>query len=430
MIGVLVILGFLFTLLIGVPVAYSLGLGGILGIALLGNTSLVVISQRFYETLNSFPLVAIPLFLLMANLMDFGNLSESIVKFANSLVGRLRGALAIGNVMSCMFFAGISGSSLADTVSVGSIFIPLMKREGYNPGFSAALTAAASMVGPIIPPSILMILYGYIAGVSVIKLFVGGIIPGLMLGLVFGIYAYIISRKMNYGTCHAGSIREVTTNFTKATPAMVIPFIIILGVTSGIFTITESASIVSLYALTLVVFILIARKQLSEKFGELLKVVEKTGEDTAVVAILISASGLLGWALTRSHLPEFLRDTLLSTTSSPIVILIIINLILLVLGMLLAPAPGLLIGAPLFLPIVNSIHMDPVHFGIMIVLNLQIGTLTPPVANAAFICARIADISFEEVIVKLLPFILMAFIILMLITFIPQISLFLPNLVK
>ena len=425
MIGAAVLLILVALLVAGVPVAFALLSSSAIGLLLLGVDSPVVIVLQMYEGLRSFPLVAIPLFLLMANLMEVSGVTAALVRVATSLVGRVRGSLAIGNVAVSTLFAGISGSCLADTTAVGSIMIPAMVRQGYPPAFAGAVTAAANIVGPIIPPSILMILYGYAAGQPIVKLFLAGIVPGAMLSLAFGAFAFWISSRNGYGLGPAAfRWREVGAALGAAVPALVIPAIIISGVVLGVFTLTESAGAAAVYALLYAM----AAGAIGGgvRWLEIGAAFRNTARDSAVVLILVAGSHLLGWVLTVSQLPQAVASGL--SGFGYVSTLALINVILLLFGMFLEPAASVLIATSILVPVVQRLGVDLVHFGIIMIVNLQIGVLTPPVASAAFVTSRIAGISFEAQIRALLPFIGLGLLLLILVTYVPALSLWAPSL--
>ena len=424
MIGGIVLMVFVGLLLVGVPLAFSLGVASMLGLLMLGSASWVIVPMQIFEGLKAFPLVAIPLFLLMANLMGVGGVTSALVRFATSLIGHVRGSLAIGNVTASTLFAGISGSCLADTTAVGSMMIPAMIREGYPPAFAGAVTAAANIVGPIIPPSILMILYGFASEQSIIQLFLAGIIPGLMLSLVFGVLAFWMSRRYGYGsTSHEFHLKVALKAFVSALPALVIPAVIVAGVLGGVFTLTESAGAAALYSLFYAIVRGACRGGIP--WREIVDAFRRTSIDTGVVMILVGGSALLGWVLTRSQLPQAIVAQL--SGFGRYETLALINLLLLVFGMFLEPAASVLLASSILLPLVRALGIDLVHFGIIMVVNLQIGVLTPPVASAAFVTSRIAGISFESQIRALLPFIALGLVTLALVTYVPALSLWIPK---
>lgn len=424
MTATIVLIVFSVLLLLGVPLVFSIGASAFVGVFMLAPDGVSIAAIQIFESLQSFPLVAIPMFLLMANLMGVGGVTNALVGFATSLVGHIRGSLAIGNVTASTLFAGISGSCLADTTAVGSMMIPAMIREGYPPAFAGAVTAAANIVGPIIPPSILMILYGFSAELSVIDLFLAGIIPGVMLSLAFGFYAFWVSHKQGYGSIdHEFRWRNVGRALFSALPALVIPAVILAGVLGGVFTISESAGAAALYALLYA--IVRGRMQGSIPFKEISEAFYRTAIDTGVVMFLLGTSGLLTWVLTRSQAPQ--QIVAMMGGSSPGVTLMMINVFLLFLGLFLEPAPALLLCTSLLLPLVKALGIDPVHFGIIMIVNLQLGVLTPPVASAAIVTSRIAGISFETQTRALWPFLVLGTMMLLLITYIPALSMWIPH---
>lgn len=424
MIGVIVLAVFVALILGGLPLAFAIGLSSFMGLLLLGTDSWIVVSMQTFEGLKSFPLVAIPLFLLMANLMTVGGVTNSLVAFANSLIGHVRGSLAIGNVTASTLFAGISGSCLADTTAVGSMMIPAMVKDGYPPAFAGAVTAAANIVGPIIPPSILMILYGFSAEQSIIRLFLAGIVPGVMLSVAFAVLAVWMSRRYRYGsTAHGFQLDLALRAFVSALPALVIPALIVTGVVGGVFTLTESAGAAAAYALIYAIVRDLLRGR--SPWRDVYDAFQRTAIDTGVIMILVGLSSLLGWVLTRSQLPQALVAALQGFGQWQT--LLLINLVLLVFGMFLEPAASVLLASALLLPLVKSLGIDLVHFGVIMVVNLQIGVLTPPVASAAFVTSRIAGIPFETQIRALLPFIAMGLVTLLVVTYMPWLSLAIPR---
>lgn len=424
MIGAATLVSFIALLLLGVPLAFGIGVASLVGLAMLGVPSSAIIAMQFFEGLKSFPLVAIPLFLLMANLMTVGGVTNALVGFATSLIGHVRGSLAIGNVVASTLFAGISGSCLADTTAVGSIMIPAMVKEGYPPAFAGAVTAAANIVGPIIPPSILMILYGFAAEQSVAKLFLGGIVPGLMLSLAFGVLAFWMSKRYSYGSVeHTFGVANVLRAFVAAIPALIIPAVIVAGVVWGVFTLTESAGAAALYAL---IYALVRGTiQGRVPWKELADAFRRTAIDTAVVMILIGGSNLLSWVLARSQLPQLIVTSMHGF--SHWATLLLINLLLLVFGMFLEPAASILLASSILLPLAKSINVNLIHFGIMMIVNLQIGVLLPPIGASALVASRMAGISFEKQIRALLPFIVLGFATLILVTYVPALSVWIPS---
>lgn len=412
-------------LLLGIEIAFSLGISAMVGIFIDRTIPFETIAQRMAGSINSFALIAIPLFLLMGKLMEFGGITKKLVNFADALVGRMRGALAQVNILVSIFFAGISGSAVADASSVGSMLIPAMKEEGYEADFSAAVTAASSTLGPIIPPSILMIIYGVATGTSILRLFLAGVIPGLTCGIGMMIITHYIAKKRNYPKREKATLRELLKATRGAISAIVLPVIVILGALTGVFTITEAAGVAALYAFVVSVFIYrkIGAKKLFEAFLE-------AARSTAVVSILIAMSSLFAWIFTVGGGPELVTSLLTGTFHNHYIILFLMNFYLLILGMLLAPAAGLVISVPLLLPVAKEIGMDLTQLGLLMVFNLNLGLLTPPVAIGLHLCSNIGGIPMEKSFKEAIPYIIISLITLGLITYWPGFSISLSHLMR
>jgi C4-dicarboxylate transporter DctM subunit len=384
--------------------------------------SIIPLAQTSVAGIDAFTLIAIPLFLLMGNLMMDGGLTDRLMAFTRSLVGRFRGGLAMANVLAGLFFAGISGSAIADLVAIGSVVIPAMKKEGYSPGFSGAITSGAALLGPIIPPSILMILYGVQSGASITRLFLGGVIPGIMIAFLLLAYVYYLGRRRNFPVSTVSSIGEIVYTFRRAVPSLVTPVIIVLGVVYGIFTVTESASIAVVYAAIL--SLLVYR---TVNIPTLWKLLHRTAADTAVIMLLIAFSAVAAWILAIERVPVKLVELVLSLGFDKHMTLLAINVILLLLGLFIEPAPGLILIVPVLIPLAQVYHIDFVHLGLIIVINLNLGLLTPPVALANMISARLAGISTKQQLPDVWPIFGIHFLVLMIITYVPWLVLALPN---
>ncbi len=425
MIGGAVLLSFLALLLTGIPLVFSLCLAALLGTVLMGIPSLSVVSLQIFEGLNSFPLVAIPLFLLMAQLMTVGGVTNALVRFATSLAGHIRGSLALGNVTASTLLAGVTGSCLADTTAIGSIMIPAMIEEGYPPAFAGAVTAAANIVGPIVPPSTLIVIYGFASGASITSMFLAGIVPGLLLSLSFGVLTYLKSARNGYGAMNHGFNLKVTLlALIEALPALVVPALIVAGVVGGVFTVSESAAAAASYALLYTIGIGMARGHVD--WRGIAQAFRRTANDTGTVIIMVGASNLLSWVLARSQLPQQVAASMMGFSQWET--LAMINVVLLIFGMFLEPAPALLLACSILLPLVRSLGIDIIHFGIMMIVNLQIGVIMPPHGASALICSRMAGISFERQIQALVPFILLGLVTVILVTYVPFLTLWLPSL--
>ncbi len=412
-------------LLLGIQIAFSLGIGAFGGMLIDATIPIEAIAQRMAGSINSFALIAIPSFLLMGRLMEAGGITKRLVLFSDSLVGRLRGALAQINILVSIFFAGISGSAVADASSIGSMLIPAMKEEGYSPAFSAAVTAASSTLGPIIPPSILMIIYGVATGTSILRLFLAGVIPGLSCGLGMMAITHYIAVKRNYPKRKKVSLWEIFHSFRRAASAIVLPIIVVTGALTGIFTITEASGVAAIYAFIVSVFIY---RKIS--IFELFEIFKEVAVDTAVVAILIAMSSVFAWIFTVGGGPEIVSSILTDTFNSRYMVLLLINIYLLIMGMLLAPAAGLVISIPMLVPIAREIGMDLSHLGLLIVFNLNLGLLTPPVAIGLHLCSNIAEGKMEHSFIECIPYIFICLATLGLITYWPAFSLWATHLLQ
>jgi TRAP-type transport system large permease protein len=415
---------FFLMVMLAVPIAFAMGLAVVLAILWQGSLPLTLMAQRTLVGADSYALLAIPFFILAGNLMNLGGITTRIIDLAMSMVGRFKGGLALTSVMASMIFSGLSGSAAADASALGKVLIPAMKRQGYSPGFAAALMASACVNGPIIPPSIPLVIYGLSVGkgVSIIALFLGGLIPGLLLGVALMISAYWISRRRDYPVTARVPLREIPGRALPAIPALLMPVIILVGVTGGVVTVTESATVAVLYALLVGMFVY---RQLRIK--DLWPILVQTALDTALVMFIIALSAGFGWLLAVSGLTRQLADAIAAVSQNPLVILMLINLLLLVIGIFMEPLPALLILIPVLVPVVSAVGIDLVHFGLVMVFNLCLGLLTPPVGILLYICANFAGIKMEEVVRELTPFFVAGVVVLLLITVFPQTVLWLPQ---
>ena len=413
---------FLVMILLRFPIAYAVGLSTIFCMMSMGQP-LQTITQQMVKGVWSFSLMAVPFFITMGVLMGSGGISDKLIALANSLVGWMRGGLAMVNIVASYFFGGISGSASADTASLGSILIPMMVDQGYDADFSTAVTITSSCEGLLVPRSHNMVIYATTAGgISVGALFMAGYLPGAMLALSLMIGSYIISVKRNYPKGEPFSLMNFFKQLGTSIWALLAILIVVFGVVGGLFTATESAAIAVIYSLFVSVFVY---KGLNWK--GVWKSLESCVETLAIVLILIAFSSAFGNCLTLLHVPAKAANLITSVSSNPIVIAILLNVILLVLGMIMDMAPIILIATPILLPVATSIGIDPIQFGIMVVLNCGIGLLTPPVGAVLFIGSAVAKRPMEKVVRATLPFYLCMLIALLLITFIPEISLWLPR---
>ena len=420
--GLLFGLCFVFVVL-GIPVAIAIGLACTATIAFATNLPMVVLGQRMLAILDSFPFLALPFFVAAGLFMERGGLTHRLIDFAGIFVGRMRGGLAQVVVGTNVIMAGTSGSATADCVATGTVLIPALDRAGYSRGFAAALTAAASTVGPIVPPSIMFVLYAAITGVSVQRLFLGGLVPALLMVLYMMAAAYIISRRRGYPVLPPVSPREAGRITIRAAPALVLPVIVVGGITAGIFTPTEAGAIAAVCACVLGAFVY--RELSLTQFRE---VVVTTGGITAAIMLIVSAASLFGWLLARERVPDQLAQALLGFTSNKLVFLGCINLLLLVAGVFIEAVPLLILVAPIVMPLIAAYGIDPVHFGVVLVLNLTIGLLLPPVGLLMFIVCAIGEVRMRDYALEIVPFLGVILATLVLITYVPWLVLELPHL--
>lgn len=422
--GTIVLLGTFFVMiLLRFPIAYAVGLSTILCLLSQGQ-QLVILPQQMVKGVWSFSLMAVPFFITMGVLMGTGGISEKLIALANSLVGWMRGGLAMVNIVASYFFGGISGSASADTASLGSLLIPMMVNEGYDADFSTAVTITSSCEGLLVPPSHNMVIYATTAGgISVGSLFLAGYLPGALLAVSLMVGSYIISVKRGYPKGEKFSIKRFFKQLATSFWALAAIIIVVVGVVGGVFTATESAAIAVIYSLIVSVFIY---KGLNWK--GVWQSLEQCINTLAIVLILIATSSAFGYCLTLLHVPATAANLITSVSDNPIVIALMLNLILLVLGCIMDMAPIILIATPILLPVATSIGIDPIQFGIMVILNCGIGLLTPPVGAVLFIGSAVGKTPMEKVVKATLPFYLCMLVALLLITFVPQISLLIPNL--
>ena len=424
--GIALLIGlFIFLVIIKFPIAFSLALSAFVT-ALYLNIPLSAITQKMVASVDSFSLLAIPFFILAGEIMSVGGISDKIVKLANVLVGRVRGGLAMVNCLDSMFFGMVSGSAVADVSSTGPIVIPMMKKQGYPVPFAVALTTTSACMSLLIPPSHNMIIYASAVGnVSVGKLFMAGLIPGYLLGVLLMIYCYIMSRIKNYPLGGRFTLKESLKIAADSFLGLFTIVIIIGGVFAGIVTATESSVLACLWALIVALFIY---KQI--KLKDIVPILKRALQTIALVMTLVAAAGAFGFIMTWLRIPDLITSSLLSISDNKYVLLLLINLSLLALGTIMDMAPMILICAPVLLPVVTSpaVGMDPVHFGVVLIYNLGMGLLTPPVGTALFVGSAIGRVKIEETVKALLPFYAVMFIGLMLVTFIPAISMTIPNL--
>ncbi len=422
--GLTLLIVFVGAMAIGVPLAFVMGGAGLLALVVEGKLSLLSVPQRFFGGINSFPLMAVPFFVLAADLMSASAITTAILRFTNSLVGHLRGGLGHVNVLTNMIFAGISGSALADAAGPGAIMMRMMQRAGYDPHYSAALSGATATIGPIIPPSIIMVIYAITDNrVTVGGLFMAGILPGLLLGLSLVITNHIISVRNGYKSGKKKSTwAERGRYFWKAIPAILMPVIIIGGIISGLFTATEASAVAVVYALlvgTLVTRVLTPRL--------IAKVLLQSSLVTSGALLIVAMASLFAWILTILQLPQEVAMAIGQMTTSPILAMLIVAVFVFICGFFIDTLPAVIILVPVLAPLTTQFGIDPLHFAMAVVLNLTIGLITPPVGGVLFVITSVSRLKFEAISIAMIPFIVAEFSVLLLVIFVPEVSLIVPR---
>jgi len=410
----------------GVPIAYAIGLSAVaaLSVSLGPEAAVTVVSQRLATGLDSFALLAIPFFILSGQLMNRGGIARRLIDLAKVIVGGLPGGLAFVNVLANMFFGAISGSAVAAAAAIGGFMSPLLKKDGYNKEYGAAVNITSCVTGLLIPPSNVMIVYSLASGgVSIAALFIAGYVPGILLGLALMIVAGAIAQKRKYPVGQWVAFGEAAAIFFSALPSLLLVILVMGGIILGWFTPTEASAIAVVY--TFVLSVLVYREI---KWSELPRLLTDSAATTAIVLLLVGTSMGMSWVMSSANIPQTISATLLELSSNPIVLLLIINLILLVVGTFMDMTPAVLIFTPIFLPVVKSFGMDPIHFGIVIIFNLCIGLCTPPVGTALFVGCGVANTTIAKVWRPLIPFFAAMLIVLLLVTYVPALSLYLPKL--
>lgn len=414
---------FIVLLILGVPVAYSLGLSSAIYFLVAG-MPLNMFAQRFFAGLDSFTLLCVPGFILAGNLMNSGGITNRIIGFCNKLVGHIRGGLSLANIVASMIFAGISGTAVADASSLGGILIPAMVKEGYEDDFSVGVTAASSCIGPIIPPSLPMIMAATLTGLSVSKMFIAGAIPGILMGLSMMAVSYYISCKRKHPKNARASVKEILKSGLDAFWALLMTVIILVGIIGGIVTPTEASIIAVLYALVVGIFVY---RELNIK--NIPKIIIESATTTASIMVLVGFANIFAYIMSKEQIPQMVADAMLSITNNKILILLLINVLLLFVGTFMETIAALLIIFPVLLQVATSVGVNPIQFGVIVVLNLVIGLCTPPVGVCLFVTSSIGKISLAKATKGVLPFVLVNLVVLMLVTYCPPITLGLVNLV-
>jgi tripartite ATP-independent transporter DctM subunit len=421
---IVLIVSFLVMLMMNIPIAVSIAVSSFLAVLASGGDASYIVAMKMTNGVDSFALLAIPFFVLSGILMGRGGIASRLIAFANALVGWFPGGLAYVNTLTCMFFGAISGSSAAAVSSIGGFIIPEMTKKGYNREFSVAVTVSAATTGLLIPPSNIMIVYAVASGsVSIAAMFMAGIIPGIITGLCIMVVSGVIALKRGYKAGEHASLKDIFKTFFHSILSLLLIFIVIGGILTGKFTPTEAAAIAVAYSFILAVFV-----YREVKFKDLPGILLQAGKTTAVVMLLIGASSAMSWLLTTQNIPQSVSSALLAISDNKIVILLIINIFLLFIGTFMDMSPAVLIFTPIFLPVMENLGMHPVHFGIMIIANLCIGLCTPPVGACLFVGCGVGKTSIAKVTKPMLPFFAAMFVSLLLISYIPQISMWLPEL--
>ena len=411
-------------MMLGMPIGYCMGLAAILAILIAGQLPVLILAQQYYEALDNFSLLAVPLFVLAGELMSVAGITERLVNMSRALIGHFRGGLAQANIMTNMFMGAISGSALADLTAIGSIMIPAMKREGYKPAFAVAVTACAAMMAPIIPPSIIAVIYGSVTGVSVGALFLGGVVPGILAGLSMLVLAWYMAPGAGAHPSPRASWAERASATGRAAPAMLMPVIIIGGILSGVFTPTEAGAVAALYAL---LFGLVRRRH---SFGTLYRNFAAAASMTAGALVTLAGAGLFSWVLSRAGMGQVALQLMLSITSDPKLAMLVLIAFFFLIGTVLEPVPALIIMVPIMAPMIAHLGYDPVHFGIVTIMLLVLGSVTPPVGVLAMVACKIAGIRYNQALGMLLPFTGAWLAVILLVAYVPQLVLWLPRMMQ
>ncbi|WP_297721621.1 TRAP transporter large permease [Limnohabitans sp. Rim8] len=419
---VLYLLSWCVLMIMGMPIAFSLGAICFAFFWIDGGT-MTSVPQRMFAAVDSFPLLAVPAFILAGEVMNTGGLTKRIVEFARVLVGHISGGLGHVTVLANVIVSGISGSALAEAAGIGSVMIEAMKKQGFSPAFAGSLNAAASTIGPLIPPSIPLVIYAVMASVSAGKMLLAGFAPGFLVAIALMVYVYFVSKKRGYPTSERATLNQVWQATKSAFLALMTPIIIIWGIVGGVFTPTEAAAATVVYGLVVSLFV-----YKDMHWRDLPSVFRKSAKTTAVVGFIISTANLVSYVLTRERVPQMMSETLLSLSDERWVILLLINILLLVLGCFMEGLAVMLLTVPVLLPLVMQLGVDPVHFGVIVVMNLMIGLIHPPFGMALFVVAKVGDIPYKDLAWSIWPFVIPLLIVLLICTYWPWIVMVLPNL--
>lgn len=415
---------FAITLIIGIPIAFCLGMCSLAVVLFKGQYPITIIAQKMFNGMDMFPLMAIPLFVLAGDLMNLGGVTDRLIKFSNLLVGHIRGGLAHTLVVAEMFLSGVTGSAVADASALGSVMIPSMVKEGYDVDFSTSILATAATAGPIIPPSITMVVYGVTMGVSIGGLFLAGLLPGVIMGLSMMGLAYYFSLKRNYPRNEKrATLRQIVKGSREALAALVLPIVILGGIMSGVFTATEAAAIAVFFAF---VFSFFFFKTLALK--DIPKILVNSAITTSIILMIIGTANVALWFLATQQVPQKVSEIFLAISRNPYVLLFIVNIILLIVGCFMETGAAIILFAPILAPILTGVGFHPLHVGFVFVFNLVIGMITPPLGICLFVGCTIARISLERLSKAIWPFILLLIVVLFIFSYFPGISMIIPRL--
>ncbi|WP_085522694.1 TRAP transporter large permease [Tuberibacillus sp. Marseille-P3662] len=418
----LIIAILLFLIILGMPISFALGTSSLVYLLIEGY-DLSMVTQSIVGGVNSFTILAVPFFLMVGELMNFGGITDRIIRMARVLVGHFKGGLAQVNILASLFFSGISGSATADTVALGSVLIPSMKKEGYDDRFAAAITAASSIVGPIIPPSITLIIFGITTQQPIGPLLMAGIVPGVMIALSLMVYTYFVSAKRGYPQYPRATFREGRKAFGQGIAALLMPLIIIGGVLSGVFTATESAAVAVFYGIVIGVFYY-RNIDLKGFVG----IVKRSSVESANILFVLASASIFAWVVTRARISTVVADFVLGFSTNPTIIMILLILFLLLIGLFMLPSEAILVFAPILTPLAAQVGVNPIHFGVLMVLTLTIGGATPPVGILLYIVADIGKVPFMKLVRSMGPFYIPLLIAVLITAFIPQLTMYIPNL--
>jgi C4-dicarboxylate transporter DctM subunit len=410
---------------IGVPIAYSLGLASAFLIVFHLHSSTVLVAQHMFAAVDSFSFLAIPFFMLAGAIMSYGGVTKRLVNFAHSLVGSFKGGLAQVVAVSGMFFGAISGSSAASTAAIGAIMIDAMEKKGYARDFTAGVVAAGGMVGIVIPPSITLVVYGVIAGASIGELFMGGFGPGILFGCSMAVLSYFLCKRRGWGGEGTFAVKNVIKSFLESFWALLMPVIILGGIYGGIFTPTEAAAVASVYALFIGFFVY---KEL--KLKDLPAIIKRAVYATTVIMFIVATAKVFGWILTNAEIPQAIGAFVATIAPNKYVFLVYVNIVLLILGMMVNPSAAVVIITPILLPVAQQFGIDTVFFGVLMIANLAIGNITPPVGLDLFVVSAVTKLSMDKITRAMFPYLVILLVDLVFITFIPPIIMFLPNLFR